>query len=348
MIRYWGRVAMRRVSLAIGVLSLCGFLSIGAIAASDIGFRDTMFSDSTRERTVPVAIWYPTQDQDAPFTYGGVFPGRAARDGAIAPGRHPLALISHGTGGNRFNQFHIAEFLAGNGYFVASIEHPGDRTFDTGDFGTTKNLYNRSRDISFVIDMVLADDALASHVDEQRIVALGHSAGGFTAIVAAGGRPNLQNLLEYCHQHSGDSLTCPKDVGEDRDQDPLYIEFITGDVNLKDSRLRAVVVNAPAIGPLFDAPGLSDVTIPVLVFWAGRDGILNEPVNTQFYLDGLSNATDRPMPNIGHFTFLSVCSDMLRNVARQICVDPEGVDRAAVHRTIEAETLDFLEHHVGN
>ena len=338
---------MRRFSLAIGALSICSFLSVGGVDASDIGFRDTKFSDTTRERTVPVAIWYPTEDKDAPFTYSGVFPGRAARDGAIAPGRYPLALISHGTGGNRFNQFHIAEFLARNGYFVASIEHPGDRTFDTGDFGTAKNLYNRPRDISFVIDMLLADDALAPHVDAQRIVAIGHSAGGFTAIVAAGGRPKLEVLLEYCYQYPGDSLTCPKDAGEDRGRDPLHVEFISGGVSLKDPRLRAMVVSAPAIGPLFDASGLSDVTIPVLVFWAGQDGILNGPANTQFYLDGLSNATDRPMPSIGHFTFLSICSDMLRSVAPQICVDPEGVDRASVHRTIETETLDFLEHHLG-
>ena len=173
----------RRVSrwrLALGVLGLCSILGAGTAAAFDTGFRDMKFHDDERERTIPVALWYPSEGAAAPLTYAGIHAGHAAPDSAIAPGRHPLTVLSHGTGGNRFNQFHIAEFLANNGYIVAAIEHPGDKTFDNGDFGTAKNLYNRPRDIGFTIDALSADTGVGGHIDGQRIAALGHSAGGFT------------------------------------------------------------------------------------------------------------------------------------------------------------------------
>ena len=99
---------------------------------------------------------------------------------------------------------------------------------------------------------------------------------------------------------------------------------------------------------MFGAAGLADVDMPVLIFWAGEDEILNEPDNSRFYLDGIRRAQERAMPEIGHFTFLSLCSDFLRNVAPQICTDPGGVGRAAAHLTINRETLDFLERHLGN
>ncbi len=79
-----------------------------------------------------------------------------------------------------------------------------------------------------------------------------------------------------------------------------------------------------------------------MIFWSEQDELLNEPTNTGFYLNGLAHGEGRALPQAGHFTFLSVCSDMLRTVAPQICKDPPGTDRAAVHRTIEAEVLAFF------
>jgi len=339
---------LRCIALSLTVLGLCATLAIGGAQAAAAGFRDMNFTDAERGRTIPVALWYPNDSTAAALTYGGIHARRAANGGAIAPGRHPLALLSHGTGGNRFNQYNLAEFLAGNGYIVAALEHPGDRTFDNGDFGSAKNLYNRPRDLSFVLAALLADSTIGGQIDDQRIAALGHSAGGFTAIAAAGGRPNLQNLFDYCASQPAASLTCPTNAGEHGEEDPLHIDFMSGGASLKESRLRALVVAAPAIGPLFDAPGLVEVYIPVLIFWAGADAILNEPDNSRFYLDGIAQARGREMPGIGHFTFLSECSNMLRTVAPQICTDPDGISRAEQHNIINAETLEFLERHLAN
>jgi len=150
-------------------------------------------------------------------------PGGPATGSAIAPGRGLLALLSHGTGGNRFNQFNLAEFLVRHGYIVAAIECPGDRAFDNGDFGSAKNLYSRPGDLNFVLGALLADSAIGGQIDDKRIAALGHSAGGFTVISAA-------------------SLTCPEDRRALGGEEALNVEFFSAGVSLKDPLLRALVV----------------------------------------------------------------------------------------------------------
>ena len=119
-----------------------------------------------------------------------------------------------------------------------------------------------------------------------------------------------------------------------------------GRVDLTDPRIKIAAVFAPAIGPMFDRAGLAAVEIPILIFWAGRDEILNEPVNSSFYIRGIRNVSERPMSSIGHFGFLSTCSDLLRRYAAEICTDPPGTSRAAFHQTLLSELATFLDRHL--
>ena len=105
---------------------------------------------------------------------------------------------------------------------------------------------------------------------------------------------------------------------------------------------------APAIGPLFDAPALADVSIPVLLFWAGRDEILTEPFNSRYYAKGLARVRNRAFSKIGHFTFLNECTAFLVAAAPETCRDPPGVDRADVLSEIARETIEFLRQNLGD
>ena len=338
-----------RLLAVLSIALSAAWLSDPGLAADRFssGFRDLSYVDTSRDRTIPIALWYPTAVSPSALTYGRVHQGQAAPDAAFALGTHPLLLLSHGTGGNRFNQFHIGEYLATRGYVVAALEHPGDRTFDKGDFGTAKNLFNRPRDLRFALDALLADPLIAAHVDARRIGALGHSAGGFTAIVAAGGRPKLANLFAYCREQKAVSLTCPgRAAAVPTGETPEHAAFIRGELDLHDDRIRVAAVFAPAIGAIFDRAGLAAVGIPVLVFWAGHDEILNEPANSLFYVRGIANAVARPVPSIGHFGFLSLCSDLLRRYAPEICVDPPGVSRADFHQNLLRDLRTFLDRHL--
>jgi hypothetical protein len=53
------------------------------------------------------------------------------------------------------------------------------------------------------------------------------------------------------------------------------------------------------------------------------------------------------IPKAGHYVFLSPCSPALAKDAPGICKDPQGVDRVAVHREINARALAFFRKSLG-
>ena len=51
----------------------------------------------------------------------------------------------------------------------------------------------------------------------------------------------MRNLFAYCAGQAHASLTCSEDARSgDDDEDPLHVEFLSGGVSLKDTRLRAL------------------------------------------------------------------------------------------------------------
>ena len=87
------------------------------------------------DQTLSGIIWYPAEtsagekDQyvgpaDAPLFYAG----RAAKDATLAPafGKYPLIALSHGTGGSALQMAWLGTYLAGRGYIVVAVNHPGN------------------------------------------------------------------------------------------------------------------------------------------------------------------------------------------------------------------------------
>jgi predicted dienelactone hydrolase len=48
------------------------------------------------------------------------------------------------------------------------------------------------------------------------------------------------------------------------------------------------------------------------------------------------------IPNADHYAFLPPCSPELAAAAPQLCTDPPGFDRAAFHRSFDAEVVRFF------
>jgi dienelactone hydrolase len=129
-----------------------------------------------------------------------LFPTPTYRDVARAPGRFPLILYSHGSGGVRFESLVLAVHLASHGYLVVSADHHGDTLGDSGDTHDSI-LSNRPRDLTFLIDQFLAFDAeggtfFAGAIDANRIGATGHSYGGHTVLALAVGSFSLGTFTE--------------------------------------------------------------------------------------------------------------------------------------------------------
>ncbi len=129
------------------------------------GTRELEYKDQKRNRNLKLTLWYPTIETSEQIRYLA-FKGYAKKDAAIAQGNFPLIIISHGTGSHRYAQFYMAEFLASNGYMVASIEHARDNAFDDKDSRTATNLWNRPKDVSFILDRILSEYKMSINQDK--------------------------------------------------------------------------------------------------------------------------------------------------------------------------------------
>jgi len=287
------------------------------------------------EYRVPVAVWYPSP---APTTEwdAGPYHLHATRDAPLAAGRHALIVLSHGSGGSELGHFDLAEALARAGYIVAAPRHLGDSFDEPQGRGSDVQLTGRPWQAVAALDTVLADARFAPGIDASRIGMAGFSAGGYTTLVMAGARPDLSLHAAHCKLHPDDAELCFGGV-----QTTLPVTR-PGWALPRDPRVRAAVAMAP-LSVMFDAKGLAGVTIPLRIYKAANDQLLQNRFNT----DPLLRAFPRPVEQAevpgNHFVFLAPCSDALKAAAVPICADPPGVDRAAVHATLDAEIVAFFD-----
>jgi predicted dienelactone hydrolase len=290
---------------------------------------------TTGEYRVPVAVWYPspapTTDWDA-----GPYRLHATRDAPVAAGRHALILLSHGSGGSELGHADLAEALARAGYIVAAPRHLGDSYDAPQGRGSDVQLTGRPWQAVATLDAVLADARFSPAIDDRRIGMAGFSAGGYTTLVMAGAHPDLSLQVAHCRAHPDDAELCAGGL-----QTTLGVTR-PGWALPHDARVRAAVAMAP-LSVMFDARGLVDVTVPLRIYKAADDQLLQNRFNT----DPLLRALPRPAEQVevpgNHFVFLAPCSDALRAVAAVLCTDPPGVDRAAVHARLNAEIVAFFD-----
>jgi len=217
--------------------------------------------------------------------------------------------------------------LAREGFVVVAPFHPGSRR-------PREALEDRPRQIHKALTATLADPRFAMHADPDRLGMTGFSYGGAVALIVAGGIPSLAHLAAYCRDRRDDPMACdgvPTDgslinaVGK-RSPDALAV--------------KALILLEP-FGALFDRDGLTSVGMPTLVYRAeGSD--LRADGNIFALAASLPHPARQQTVPGGHFIFVDPCAPALEASAPAACKDAPGVDRAAVHRRIEAEIGDFL------
>jgi predicted dienelactone hydrolase len=309
-----------------------------ALPPISCGFQEYQWADSARNRLIKSAMWYPTPEQPKSIAYGP-FQGHAAAGTAIVPGRHPLILISHGSGGHRFNQFYLAEVLASHGFIVLAVQHPGNCLDNNRDADLLVNLWNRPRDISFVLDQALQAPGLADHIDPDRIGVMGHSLGGYTALVLVGAQPDIGKLDQFCGSFRGrlaKEFCDPKADELDAWRKGDFLDFS----HLRDLRFRAAFVMAPGVPLLFDKPAMGAVFVPIYVFLSGRDEILKGRAQAfRQYLP--PTTTYMEFPEAGHYVYLETCPDEIKHRGPVTCIDI-GTSRTEVHPILKREAIAFF------
>jgi predicted dienelactone hydrolase len=207
-----------------------------------------------------VAVWYPTRAAPTPLFLTGslsacrlptilcrwmVFEMEVASNGPPADGAFGLIVISHGSGGLALGHRDLAMALTSGGYVVAAPTHPPGSGNDVSGIGVW---VGRPKQLSRIIDAVLEDTALGSHIDRQRIGIVGHSLGGFTALAVVGAKPDPSASIAHCQQHPDDTRFCSFGGAAAREA----TRTVGAIPDLRDPRVRAIVLMAPNAVPFSD------------------------------------------------------------------------------------------------
>ena len=234
-------------------------LAAAAAQAAGIALRDVEWVDTTRQRTLPVRLYLPkavqlaTQSASQSASHPAAQP--AALNAPAASTKLPLVVFSHGLGGSRLGYAHFGRHFAQNGFIALHVQHPGsDRAvWSGGPFAilgnvqaaaSEANVIGRAQDVSFALDMLLADQELGPLIDHMEIAVAGHSYGANTAMLLAG----------------------------------AAVERNGKRVSFADARIRAaILLSAPPFhGEGDQAAALRDVRVPTLHI-TGTDDVIRVP-----------------------------------------------------------------------
>ena len=253
-----------------------------------------------------------------------------------ADGKFGFIVISHGAGGLPLNHRDLAMALASRGYVVAAPAHPRGKD---NDISGVSVWVGRPKQVSRVIDALLEDTELGSHIQRDRIGVVGHSNGGYTALAVAGAKPSPAASIAHCRQHPDDSRFCSFGGTATREATRNVGEI----PNLRDSRVGAIVLMAPNAAPFTD-DALAQVAVPVRVYGAELDDLTLVRYHAGRLAKALPPQTEYVLvKRAGHFSFVASFPWALSFVAGEAARDPDGFERKAMHEMVNAEIVGFFD-----
>ena len=309
-----------------------------------------------RARPLAATVWYPAAPGSLATDWrAGVFHfGRTALDAPFGDSdRHPLIVLSHGTGGSVGQLSWLAEALVRRGYLVAAVNHHGNTAAEEAPAIPGYVLpAERGRDLSVLIDRLLDDRILGTRIDVARIGAAGFSLGGLAALSLAGVHLSFEEMQRQCRAVP-DSAACElppeakfsqADVLAGAKSDAAFGAGIERSKRpVTDARVRAVYAIAPALVQLVPADSWATVVTPVRIVLAEKDQQVPWPDTERLLHQVIPAVTVARVADAGHYVFLAVCS--LRGLLRvgTLCRDPDVTDRAEVHERIGRDAARFFD-----
>jgi len=114
---------------------------------------------------------------------------------------------------------------------------------------------------------------------------------------------------------------------------------------VSDSRVKAIVLLAPATLWYTPDDSLAKVKTPILMLTAEHDRYAPQ-IHGDLVLKQITDKSQinhRVVKNAGHFSFLSPFPASMAHPDFLPSTDPEGFDRAAFHKTLNQDILAFLD-----
>jgi predicted dienelactone hydrolase len=335
-------MSLFRTLLNPAVLAAAALLSLaGPASAQNAGYRTLTVAGDT---PMTVALFYPTAMAARPLPMGPwqpvVAPGAPASEAPLKG----LILLSHGTGGTEFNHHNLATRLASDGYLVAAVRHPGDNWQDRSLVTSGRYFSERPRQLSRVLDALLASPEWGSRIPAGRIGAVGHSAGGYSVLALAGAQAEPQRAAQHCRTVQDDPGFCSLAKAPAGAQAAPVASTTAPDaerVSVPDRRIRAVVALAP-MAVVFTPESLAAITVPVRVIVAERDMVLNGKYHGSHVVANLPAAQASTAAGAGHFAFMAQSSFPLPSAAGDAAANPPGFDRMAFLPELENQVAGFF------
>ncbi|KAA0945974.1 dienelactone hydrolase [Pseudomonas sp. ANT_H14] len=328
---------------AVLLLSLFGGLvSVQAAPAPhphwSVGYHRMSFLDPLDLQPMSAIAFYPSTGQEQ-TSQVGAYRIAATQDSKIAIGRFPMLMLSHGNTGTPLALHDLATSLARKGFVVVAVLHPGDNYKDHSRLGTLSNLFGRPIQISEAITATLGDSMLSPFVNVDQVGVIGYSAGGETALILAGAKPDFDRLRRYCQQRPEDRDACTTKGELIVDRDDLQPQA--------DSRIHALMLMAP-LSLMFGRHTLAHVHVPVLLYSGDGDKLVAVDKNAAALARKLPEPPDfKLLAGAGHFIFMAPCDEDQLAAMPTVCTDADGVDREGIHRNLISEAGRFFSHTLG-
>jgi predicted dienelactone hydrolase len=349
-------------SLLVGV-GMLGILAAGDAHAAPVGETHRVTSEQTaslrdakHRAEVRITVWYPAAADavEHPLVLGP--PERPLFDvGVVAPDaafaadgvRRPVILLSHGFGGTArlMGWFGIA--MARSGYMVVAVDHPGNNAVDEMTVPGAALWWDRAEDLRAVLEATERDPGLGAHMDLSRVGVAGFSAGGFTALVAVGARVDPTHFVRFCLANPDDGVCRPQQefvvTSQERTKAFAVPEVAAEAARAGDDHsipaVRAAFVMAPALVQALDPASLTRIRTPVHIVLGDADVVAPPMTNGMVAAEAIPNAELERFPGVGHYDFISSCTNAGRVAVPQCKID---LPQADTHRrTITAAEAFF-------
>lgn len=210
-------------------------------------------------------------------------------------GPHPAVILLHGFPGNERN-FDLAQTLRRAGYASLVFHYRGSWGVG-GTWSWAHVLEDAARVAAAVREPAFASE---HRLDPRRMAVIGHSLGGFAALMTAAADPSITAVASIAGFDFG---RVAADIQADPALRASYVEAFGSSLGpLHGTSAEALVTGMESAGPAWRlsdlAPHLADR--PVLLIGTGRDPVTPAPIHHEPLVDAYRT---HPVPHLEHHIF---------------------------------------------
>jgi predicted dienelactone hydrolase len=192
----------------------------------------------------------------------------------------PVAIISHGLSSSRKNFATLAQYLASYGFAVAVPEHIGSNFEQRQALlaGKAQEIFginefsDRPLDITYLLNELekLNQTNFQNRLNLQQVAAIGHSFGGYTALVLGGATVDFAQLHKDCKFGALNVSLLLQCRALELESSPGAVKLLQ-EQGLQDKRVQLVVAINPVNSSILGQRGLSRIKVPVVIGASGYD-----------------------------------------------------------------------------